>query len=45
MAGRMDILDVIQHLGLHQLSSQDIKIEKPLQSVNLSLHRVNGMAL
>lgn len=41
----MGILDVIQHLGLHQLSSYDIKIEKPLQSINLSLHRVSGMAL
>lgn len=45
MASRMDILDVMQHLGLQQLSSYEIKIEKLLQRVNLSLHRVNGMAL
>lgn len=39
----MDLLDVIQHPGLQQLSSYDIEIEKPLQSINLSLQRVNGM--
>ena len=30
----MDLLDVIQHPGLQQLSSYDIEIEKPLQSIN-----------
>lgn len=39
------MLDVIQHLGLRQHPRYDIKIEKPLQSINLSLHRVNDMAL
>lgn len=32
MASQMDILDVIQHLGLRQHPRYDIKIEKPLQS-------------
>lgn len=41
----MDILDVIQHLGLQRHSRYNIKIEKPLRSVNLSLLGVNGMAL
>lgn len=44
MASQIGILDVIQHLGLRH-PRYDIKIEKPLQSVNLSLHRVNDMAL
>lgn len=41
----MDILDIIQQLDLQQHSGYNIKIEKPLQSVNLSLHRVNDTAL
>lgn len=38
MASQMDIVAVIQHRGQQQHSRYDIKIEKPLQSVNLSLH-------
>lgn len=45
IASQMVISDVTQHPGLQQCSSYGIKIEKPLQSVNLSLHRVSGMAL
>lgn len=32
MANQMDILDVIQYLGLRQHPRYHIKIEKPLQS-------------
>lgn len=45
MASQMVISNVIQHPGLQQHSDYDIKIAEPLQSVNLSLHEGNGMAL